>query len=90
MECILKKTTSGVSSTRIGVWVRPIESSHAADDVQEMNGCPSKRHAKTTETSTRLFCLKTQLLQLFLVLPWNRRDENMLNQPTKLAHQTGH
>lgn len=39
-----------VSSTRIRVWVRPIQTSHTADDVEKVNGRPGKRHAKTSET----------------------------------------
>lgn len=51
-----------ISSTRIRVRVRPIQTSHTADDVEKVNGRPGKRHAKTAETHARLLCLKAQLL----------------------------
>ena len=41
-----------VSSTRVRVRVRPIQTSYATDDVKKVNGRPGKRHAKTAETIT--------------------------------------
>lgn len=41
-----------VSSTRVRVRVRPIQTSHTADDVEKVNGRPGKRHTKTAKTTT--------------------------------------
>lgn len=41
-----------VSSTRVRVRVRPIQTSHTADNVEKVNGRPGKRHAKTAKTIT--------------------------------------
>jgi len=67
-----RETVFGVSSTRVRVGVRPVQTSHTADDVEKVNGGPGKRHAEVAETTARLLRLQTQLLQLLLVL---RRDE---------------
>lgn len=64
----LYKIVDVIVSTRVRVRVRPIQTSHTADDVEKVNGCPGKRHAKTSKATTGLLCLQTQLLQLLLML----------------------
>lgn len=64
------------TGVRVGIW--PIQTSHAADNVEKVNGCPGERHPKTAQTTTRLLCLQTQLLQLFLVLKQDKCRRNMM------------
>lgn len=82
-----------VHSTRVRVRVRPIQTSHTADDVEKVNGCPGKRHAEIAKTTARLLCLHTQFLQLLLVLQRDmrcvieelkryRRSYNICNSPS--------
>lgn len=44
-------------NTRVGVRVWPIQTTHTADNVEKVNGCPSKRHAITSKAATCLLCL---------------------------------
>lgn len=60
-------------STRVRVRVGAVQTSHAAHDVEEVNGRPGKRHAEAAQATAGLFGLLPQLLQLLLVLEFKSR-----------------
>lgn len=57
-----------MGSTRVGVRVRAVQTSHAAHDVEQVDGRPGEGHAEAAQTTAGLFGLLPQLLQLLLVL----------------------
>lgn len=55
-------------STGVRVGVGAVQTAHAADDVDQVNGCPGKRHAEASQAVAGLLRLQTQLLQLLFML----------------------
>lgn len=55
-------------STGVRVGVGPVQTAHAADDVDQVNGCPGKRHPEASQAVAGLLRLQTQLLQLLFML----------------------
>lgn len=78
------EVVDGGGSTGVRVGVGPIQTAHAADDVEKVNGCPGERHAETSETTARLFCLQTELLQLLLVLRRDKSRQELFKQAGKV------